>query len=61
MTSLTPQTSRVTTRRLKSGTAFYFNGKNITALWMDFFATLPTNKEHKCGELFIKKYGNELK
>jgi hypothetical protein len=53
---------RITTRKTKSGYCdFYYKGKNITALWMDFFSSIPMNKEKKCEELFIKKYKNVIR
>jgi hypothetical protein len=44
-----------------SGIAEFFWGKhNITALWMDFFGSLPMDKEKDCLEIFIRKYGKKL-
>ena len=39
---------------------FFFNGKNVTGLWMDFFSGLSMEQELSCTKLFIKKYGRKL-
>ena len=39
---------------------FYFNGKDITNLWMDFFSSLSMEDESRCEELFLKKYRTKL-
>ena len=39
---------------------FYFRGKDVTGLWMDFFSGLTMKQESKCEELFIKKYSKKL-
>lgn len=39
---------------------FYWNGHDVSELWMDFFAGLSMKDESRCEELFIKKYGKKL-
>jgi len=39
---------------------FYWGKRNITALWMDFFSTLPVGKENNCEKIFVKRYGKKL-
>lgn len=40
---------------------FYWNGNNITALWMDFFSGLSMEQEKDCVKLFTRKYAKLLK
>lgn len=39
---------------------FYWNGKDITMFWLEFFAMLPAEKEKDCVRLFEKKLGKKL-
>jgi len=48
----------LTTRKTKDGYNFYYKGKNITTLWMDFFNALPSEQKKNCEELFLRKFNN---
>lgn len=50
----------ITIKKRKGEYNFYYKGKNITGLWMDFFSRLHREQESKCEELFIKKYRKKL-
>ncbi len=39
---------------------FFWDRRNITALWMDFFSGLPMNKEKDCVKIFVRRYGKKL-
>lgn len=39
---------------------FYLNGKNVTAEWHNFFASLPMDNERDCERIFIKRYAKKL-
>ena len=39
---------------------FYWNGRDITGLWMDFFSGLNMKDEVDCERIFIRKYGKHL-
>ena len=54
-------TTEIISRKNKDGMYhFYFNGKDTTMLWMDFFSSLSMADESRCEELFLKKYKKRL-
>ena len=41
-------------------THFYWNGHDITGMWMDFFSGLSMKEEKHCEWIFAKRYTKEL-
>lgn len=48
-------------RKLKDGYYhFYWNGQDITGLWMDFFSGLTMGQERTAHLIFTKRYQKRL-
>jgi hypothetical protein len=51
----------LTSEKLKDGYYhFFWNGRDITPLWMDFFSGLSMELEKDANKVFIRKYRNKL-
>jgi hypothetical protein len=52
--------SKLTSKKVDDFYHFYWSGRDITLLWMDFFSSLPMKQEKNAHWIFARRYGKEL-